>query len=342
MKAARFHQHGGPEVLRYENAPDPLFRRPGWALVRVHACAMNHLDIWQRRGLDRVKIPLPHISGADVAGEVVDLSGPSSGATGGRVMLQPGLSCGECAACIAGLDNRCRKYDVLGYQSDGGYAEFVAVPLENLIPIPPHIDFVTAAAFPLTFLTAWHMLVTLAQVKAGDVVLVMAAGSGVGQAAIQIAKHFGARVIGTAGTAWKLERALAAGATDAIDHYRQDVAAEVRRLTSNRGVDIVVEHVGIATFEKSVKSLAVGGRLVTCGATTGYDARLDLRLLFAKQLSIIGSYMGTKAELAAASKLLFNGTFRPVIDREVPLADVASAHRALESSETYGKIVLRP
>ncbi len=342
MKAARFHQHGGPDVLRYENAPDPVLIRPGWALVRVHACAMNHLDIWQRRGLDRVNIPLPHISGADVAGEVVDLSGPSSGSTGGRVMLQPGLSCGECEACLAGLDNRCRQYDVLGYQSDGGYAEFVTVPVENLIRIPSHIDFVTAAAFPLTFLTAWHMLVTLAGVKAGDTVLVIAAGSGVGQAAIQIAKHFGARVIATAGGEGKLAKAIAAGAADAIDHHHQDVTKEVRRLTSNRGVDIVVEHVGVATFEQSVKSLAVGGRLVTCGATTGFDARLDLRLLFAKQLSILGSYMGTKSELIAASKLLFDGTFRPVIDRELPLSEVASAHRALEASETYGKVVLRP
>ena len=341
MKAVRFHKHGSPDVLRYEDAPDPVMR-PGWALVRVHACAMNHLDLWQRRGLDKVKIPLPHISGADVAGEVVDLYGPSSGSTGVRVMLQPGLSCGECAMCKAGLDNRCAKYDVLGYQSNGGYAEFVTVPAENLILLPKHIDFVTAAAFPLTFQTAWHMLVTLAGVKAGDTVLVLAAGSGVGQAAIQIAKHFGARVIATAGTEAKLARALAAGAGDVIDHHHQDITAEVRRLTSNRGVDIVVEHVGIATFEKSVKSLAVGGRLVTCGATTGYDARLDLRLLFAKQLQILGSYMGTKQELVAASKLLFDGTFRPVIDREVPLAEAASAHRALESSETYGKVVLRP
>lgn len=341
MKAVRFHKHGSPDVLRYEDAPDPVMR-PGCALVRVHACAMNHLDLWQRRGLDRVKIPLPHISGADVAGEVVDIFGPSSGSTGVRVMLQPGLSCGECAMCQAGLDNRCATYDVLGYQSNGGYAEFISVPVENLILIPKHIDFVTAAAFPLTFLTAWHMLVTLAGVKAGDTILVLAAGSGVGQAAIQIAKHFGARVIATAGNEAKLAKALAAGAGDAIDHHRQDITAEVRRLTSNRGVDIVVEHVGIATFEKSVKSLAVGGRLVTCGATTGYDARLDLRLLFAKQLQILGSYMGTKKELVAASKLLFNGTFRPVIDREVPLAEAASAHRALEASETYGKVVLRP
>lgn len=348
MKAARFHEHGGPEVFRYEDAPDPAVPE-GWALVRVHACAMNHLDIWQRRGLDRVKIPLPHISGADVAGVVLEVHGASSVdgalasvAPGTRVMLQPGLSCGACAECLAGRDNRCRKYDVLGYQSNGGYAELVAVPIVNLIPIPERIDFVTAAAFPLTFLTAWHMLVTLAGVKAGDAVLVVAAGSGVGQAAIQIARRFGATVIATAGGDAKVARAREAGAAHALDHYHQDVTAEVRRLTSNRGVDIVVEHVGVATFEKSVKSLAVGGRLVTCGATTGYDARLDLRLLFAKQLSIIGSYMGTKSELVAASQGLFDGTFRPVVDRVVPLADVASAHRALEASETYGKVVLRP
>lgn len=333
MKAARFHVHGGPEVLQYEDAPDPVVP-DGWALVRVRACSMNHLDIWQRRGLDRVTIPLPHISGADVAGEVVG--------TGERVMLQPGLSCGVCAECRAGRDNRCRQYDVLGYQSNGGYAELVAVPKANLIPIPDSIDFVTASAFPLTFLTAWHMLVTLAGIRAGDDVLVVAAGSGVGQAAIQIAKHFGARVIATAGGDVKRARALAAGATEAIDHYTQNVTAEVRRCTSNRGVDIVVEHVGVATFEHSVKSLAVGGRLVTCGATTGYDARLDLRLLFAKQLQVIGSYMGTKAELLAAAPLLFDGTFTPVIDRVVPLADVADAHRALEAKATYGKVVLRP
>jgi NADPH:quinone reductase-like Zn-dependent oxidoreductase len=186
------------------------------------------------------------------------------------------------------------------------------------------------------------MIVTLAGITAGDTILVVAAGSGVGQAAIQIAKHFGARVIATAGGEAKLAKALTAGATDAIDHYTQDVTKEVRRLTSNRGVDIVVEHVGVATFERSVKSLAVGGRLVTCGATTGYDARLDLRSLFAKQLQILGSYMGTKSELLAAAPLLFDGTFTPVIDREVPLAEVADAHRALEAKETYGKIVLRP
>jgi NADPH:quinone reductase-like Zn-dependent oxidoreductase len=341
MKAARFHVHGGPEVFQYEDAPDPEVPE-GWALVRVRACALNHLDLWQRRGLDRVKIPLPHISGADVAGEVVSINGTSSVAPGTRVMLQPGTSCGTCDACRAGRENRCRKYDVLGYQSNGGYAELIAVPASSLIPIPDRVDFVTASAFPLTFVTAWHMLVTLAGVAAGDTVLVVAAGSGVGQAAIQIARAKGARVLATAGGEAKLARARALGASEVIDHYAQDITGEVRRLTSNRGVDIVVEHVGVATFEKSVKSLAVGGRLVTCGATTGFDARLDLRLLFAKQLSVIGSYMGTPSELLAAAEGLFDGTFTPIVDRTFPLAEAGEAHRALESSQHFGKIVLLP
>src|SRR5258706_986415 len=195
MRAVRFHQHGGPEVLRFEDAPDPE-AAPGRALVRVRACALNHLDLWERRGLDRVKLPLPHISGSDIAGEVVD-SGGSELPSGWRVMLQPGLRCGTCAACLAGHDNQCVQYDVLGLRSDGGYAELVSVPVENLIPIPPHVDFITAAAFPLTFLTAWHMLMTRAGLRAGDVVLVLAGGSGVGQAAIPLPLRLCARGFAT-------------------------------------------------------------------------------------------------------------------------------------------------
>jgi NADPH:quinone reductase-like Zn-dependent oxidoreductase len=340
MRAIRFHEHGGPEVLRYEDAPDPA-PPPGWALVRVRACAMNHLDIWQRRGLDRVKIPMPHISGADVAGEIVSVNGHAADLpTGARVMLQPGLSCGRCASCVAGLDNRCAQYDVLGYQSAGGYAELVTVPLANVIRLPDDIDFVTAAAFPLTFLTAWHMLVTLAGVRDGDTVLVLAAGSGVGQAAVQIAKAFQARVIATAGTDAKLARAVTLGADEVIDHHQQDVAAEVKRLTHHHGADIVVEHVGVATWEASLKSLARGGRLVTCGATTGADARVNLQHLFARQLSVIGSYMGTKADLLRAAALFFDGRFRPVVDCTFPLADASEAHRYLEASSQFGKIVV--
>ena len=340
MKAVRFHEHGGPEVLRYEDAPDPEVPA-GHVLVRVRACALNHLDLWQRRGLDRVKIPMPHISGADVAGEIAALGpGISNWPLGQRVMLQPGLSCGRCASCLEGADNFCAKYDVLGYQAPGGYAELVSVPAANVIPLPDGIDLVNAAAFPLSFLTAWHMLVTKVRVTERDTVLVLAAGSGVGHAAVQIAKAFRARVIATAGTQEKLEHAAAIGADAVIDHYHDDVVAGVRKLTGGRGVDVVVEHVGVATWERSVRCLARGGRLVTCGATTGHDAKLDLRHLFARQLSIIGTYMGGKAELLRVASLFFRGEVRPVVDRTYPLSDAAHAQRHLEASKQFGKIVL--
>jgi len=339
MKAVRFHQHGGPEVLRYEDAPDPELS-PGEVLVRVRACAVNHLDLWARRGLPHVRIPMPHISGSDVAGEVAASAGDAV-PIGRRVMLQPGLSCGRCSACLSGHDNVCAQYEVLGYLAHGGgYAEYVKVPIQNLVPIPDEIDFVQAAAFPLTFLTAWHMLITRAQMKQGDDVLVLAAGSGVGQAAIQIACLHGARVFATAGSADKLARARALGAFEVIDHYRQDIAEEIKRLTNRRGVDVVIEHVGEATWAKSVRSLARGGRLVTCGATTGGNGTLNLNALFSKQLSILGSYMGTRGELMRAARFFFAGQLTPVVDRTFTLADAAGAHRRMEESEQFGKIVL--
>lgn len=337
MKAARFHEHGGPEVLRYEDAPDPT-RQPGRALVRVRACALNHLDLWQRRGNPRMRIPLPHIPGSDVSGEVLDAGGGPV-AEGTRVMLHPGLGCGTCRWCVEGRDSLCPSYDVLGLLSDGGYAEQVSVPIGNLIPIPDHIGFVPAAAFPLTFLTAWHMLVTLARVRAGDHVLVLAGGSGVGQAAIQIARLHGARVFATSAPT-KIEATRGLGAAAVFDHYSTDFAKEVRALTEGRGVDIVIEHVGEATWERSVRSLANGGRLVTCGATTGPRATLDLRHLFARQLSFLGSYMGSKAELLEAVPHFFEGRLQPAVDVVLPLRDAAEAHRRLEAKAQFGKIVL--
>ena len=339
VKATRFHQHGGPDVLTYEDAPDPQPSR-GRAIVRVRACALNHLDLWQRRGLERVRIPLPHISGADVAGEVVD-DGAGDVPVGTRVMLQPGISCGSCAMCTSGRDNYCPNYDVLGYMSDGGYAELVSIPVENLIPIPEHISFGDAAAFPLTFLTAWHMLMTRAALRAGEVVLVLAAGSGVGQAAVQVAKAHGARVFATAGPT-KLEQARALGAEHVIDHYAEDFAQRVRELTNRTGVDVVVEHVGEATWERSVRVLARGGRLVTCGATTGHRAALDLRHLFARQLSLLGSYMGAKPELRRAAEMFFAGVLAPVVDCVLPLRDAREAHERLENAQQFGKIILEP
>jgi NADPH:quinone reductase-like Zn-dependent oxidoreductase len=256
-------------------------------------------------------------------------------------MLQPGISCGRCLACLSGRDNECPHYESLGYRThQGGYAELVKVPVQNLIPIPDEIDFVHAAAFPLTFLTAWHMLITRARLKRGEDVLILAAGSGVGQAAIQIAFLHGARVFATAGSDAKLARARALGAFEVIHHHQQDVAEEIKRLTNRRGVDVVIEHVGDATWAKSVRSLARGGRLVTCGATTGWQGAIDLRALFAKQLSIMGSYVGTKGELLRVARFFFSGQLKPVIDRTFPLAEAAAAQRRLAASGHFGKIVL--
>ncbi|CAN5803232.1 zinc-binding dehydrogenase [soil metagenome] len=338
MRAARFHAHGGPGVLQYEDAPDPE-PAAGRAIVRVRACALNHLDLWQRRGLERVRIPLPHISGSDVAGEVVEGGGAIRPGT--RVLLQPGLSCGRCGECLAGRDNDCLSYDVLGYRSDGGYAELVSVPSENLLPIPDHVEFAVAAAFPLTFLTAWHMLMTRASLQAGDVVLVIAGGSGVGQAAIQIAKLHGARVFATSGSS-KLERARELGAEDVFDHYAEDYSKRIRAATANRGADIVIEHVGQATWERSLRSLARAGRLVICGATTGPHGGVNLTHLFARQLSLLGSYMGRKQELVEAAQLFFDGKLAPVIDERLPLSEARAAHERLESGQQFGKIVLIP
>jgi NADPH:quinone reductase-like Zn-dependent oxidoreductase len=338
MKAVRFHQHGGPEVLRYEDAPDPDLA-PGEVLVRVRACALNHLDLWGRRGVP-VRVPVPHIAGSDVAGDVVSALAADV-SVGRRVMLQPGISCGRCAACLSGVDNECARYEVLGYLNHaGGYAEYVKVPVQNLISIPDEIDYVHAAAFPLTFLTAWHMLMTRARLKRGEDVLVLAAGSGVGQAAIQIAFLHGARVFATAGSDDKLERARALGAFEVIDHHRQDIAEAIKRLTNKRGVDVVIEHVGEATWARSVRALARGGRLVTCGATTGANGALNLNALFGKQLAILGSYMGTKGELMRAARFFFAGQLKPVVDRTFRLAEAADAHRRMEESGQFGKIVL--
>src|SRR3954470_1442531 len=279
MKAVRFHRHGGPEVLVYEDAPEPVLA-PGEVLVRIRACALNRIDVWGRRGRPGLTIPLPHIPGSDIAGEVEGSAGVDV-SPGRRGMRQPGISCARCVACLSGKDNECPRFEVLGHMNtSGGYAEFIKVPAQNLVSIPDEISFVKAAAFPLTFLTAWHMLMTRAQLKRGDDVLVLAAGSGVGQAAIQIAFLHGARVFATAGSDDKLERARALGAFEVIHHHRQDIAEEIKRLTNNRGVDVVIEHIGEATWPQAVRSLARGGRLVTCGATTGANGALNLNALF--------------------------------------------------------------
>ena len=340
MKAVVFQQHGGPEVLKYTDAPEPSIRA-GDVLVRVRACALNHLDLWVRGGLPGVLIPLPHIPGSDVAGEVAKIgSDVTTVRVGQKVVLAPGVTCGKCAACLAGLDNRCRQFTNLGYLIDGGCAEFVRVPEVNCLPYPENLSFEEAAAVPLVFQTAWHMLVSRAELQPGEDVLILGAGSGVGSAAIQVAKFFGARVIATAGTDAKLEKARQLGADHTINHRSQKIREEVRRITNKRGVDVVFEHVGTATWDDSLSSLAPSGRLVTCGATTGFDAKIDLRFLFSRQLSLLGSYMGTKSELYAVLKLVASGRLRPIVDCVFPLAEAVAAHTYLESSRQFGKVVL--
>jgi NADPH:quinone reductase-like Zn-dependent oxidoreductase len=340
VKAIVFDQHGAPEVLQYTDAAEPE-PRSGEVLVRVHACALNHLDLWVRRGFPGVPLPLPHIPGSDVAGVVAKI-GPNvtKVRAGEKVLLAPGVSCGKCAACLAGLDNQCPQFTNLGYMIDGGCAEFVRCPEANCFPYPENLPFEQAAAVPLVFQTAWHMLITRAQLKAAEEVLILGAGSGVGSAAIQIAKMFSCRVIATAGNDAKLAIARELGADDVINHKTQRIKDQVRRLTEKRGVDVVFEHVGTATWDDSVASLARGGRLVTCGATTGYDAKIDLRFLFTRQLSILGSYMGTKSEFATVLKLVAAGRLRPVVDRTFPLPECSSAHDYLEKGEQFGKVVL--
>src|ERR1700758_119002 len=267
MKAVRIHQFGGPEVLMYEDVPDPRPRKDQ-VLVRVKACSLNHLDVWVRKGLPGVK--LPHILGSDIAGEVAALGEYVSGFTvGQRVLVAPMHLCGLCVKCLAGLQNHCREFTVLGNGVDGGNCELIAVPGASVIPIPDTLDFNQAASVPLVFVTAWHMLVGLAGVRPGQTVLVLGGSSGVGIAAIQIARLFHCRVITTAGNEAKLEKARALGADYGIDHYKQKISDEVRKITDKAGVDIVVEHVGMATWDESVRSLKSGGTLVTCGATTG-------------------------------------------------------------------------
>jgi len=338
MKAVRFHEFGGPEVLRYEDAPDPQLRKDH-VLVRIRACALNHLDLFVRKGLPGVK--LPHINGSDIAGEVAEAGEYVAGVKAGeRVLLAPMVFCNHCAMCTAGQQNLCRRFTVVGNGIDGGNAEYIAVPEVNVIPIPDAMSFEEAAAVPLVFLTAWHMLVARCGIRPGLTVLVLAGGSGVGSAAIQIGKLFGCTVIATAGDERKLERSRQLGADHAIDHYKQRISDEVKRITGKQMCDIVFEHVGSATWEESMRSLKPGGCLVTCGATSGVEAKFDLRVLFAKQLSFLGSYMGTMGDLYQVLQQVFSGRLKPVIDTTFPLQEAAAAHRHLENKEQFGKVVL--
>ncbi|MDB4943849.1 MAG: alcohol dehydrogenase [Labilithrix sp.] len=339
-EAMVIRRHGGPEVI--ERATIELAEPgPREVRVRVKAVALNHLDIWTRRGLPGLHLELPHRLGSDIVG-IVDALGPGArgAAVGDAVVVNPGVSCGTCERCLLGEDTFCRSYRILGENTQGGYAQHVVVPDANLLPMPKGLSFTEAAAVPLCFLTAWQMVVRKAQVRPGQTVLVQAAGSGVSTAAIQIAKLLGARVITTTGTAEKAERAKALGADEVINYATHDFVAECKRLTNKKGVDVVIEHVGGDVFVKSILAAARGGRVVTCGATTGFSPTIDLRHVFFRQVEVLGSTMGPKGDLFGILRLLEERRLRPIIDRVMPLWSAADAHRVLEERKAFGKVVL--
>jgi len=342
MQAVIIREHGDLDALRLEDLPEPQ-AAPGEVRIAVKAVGLNHLDTWVRRGVPGHTFPLPLIPGCDFCGVVDQVGAGCKGlATGDKVLVAPGFSCGRCEACARGDDNLCRAYGIFGEMVNGGCAQYACVPAVNAIPLPAELEWTAAAAFPLTFLTAWHMLVARCGVAPGDTVLVHAAGSGVGTAAVQIAKLFRARVLATAGSDKKLEQARALGADHAVNYETRDWVAEVRNRAGRRGVDIVVDHVGEKTFGGSLKVLARGGRVVTCGATSGPRLEANLQLIFFKSLSILGSTMGSRGELLKIIDLVSQGLLRPVVDRVLPLSAVREAHEAMGRREPFGKIVLVP
>ena len=343
MKAIVFDHHGGIEVLKYREIPEPEIRESE-VLIQVKACALNHLDIWTRQGLPGIQIPLPHILGCESAG-VVEKAGSQvrNVKVGDSVLIAPGVFCGHCEFCRRGRESLCAEFQIMGFQVNGGYAEYVTAPARNAIQISTQkLSFEEWAATPLCFLTAYHMLFTRGQIQKGERVLIQAAGSGVGSAAIQLAKHAGAFVITTAGNEEKLKKAKKLGADEGINYAKEDVVNQVKRLSRGKGVDLILDHVGPATWSQMMASLAKGGRLVTCGATTGREVQLDLRLFFTRELSVSGCYMGASQELKKVLQWIKQGKVKPVIDSVFPLQEAAKAQEKMEYRDCFGKLVLRP
>lgn len=339
MQAIIVREHGGGERLERTHLPEPDVG--DGIVVQLHNISLNHLDIWVRRGVPGHRFPLPLIPCSEGSGTVLSVPpGVTRFAPGDEVIVVPGASCGECDRCVAGEDNLCISYGIRGEASDGTCRERILLPSRGLLPKPSTLSFAEASAVALDFQTAWHMMIARGALRFGETVLVQAGGSGVGSAAIQIARLHGCRVITTVGSERKGAAARDLGADEVIRYREEDVPARVREITGRRGVDLVVEHVGAATWEGSMRSLARGGRLVTCGATTGADARINLRALFFKNLSVLGSTMGTLSELRTVLALFDRGVFRPVVDRVLPVREIAEAHRLIEQREIFGKVVL--
>jgi NADPH:quinone reductase-like Zn-dependent oxidoreductase len=344
VKAAVLKAFGGPENLELTTVPDPV-PAPGEVLLRVRACALNHLDLWIRAGLPSAKITTPFILGCDVAGDVVALGADVERiAIGARFAVHPGRCCGKCAPCLDGRESDCADFGIIGAYGGrpGGYAELLAVPVEDLLPMTPAQTFPEAAAVPLTFLTAWHMLETLAGLRAGETLLIVGAGAGVATAAISIAKSLGAKVIATSTSKEKLERAKALGADFTLQHPPEDLARTVRKLTGGAMADAVFEHVGGDVLGEALKCLRRSGRLMTCGATKDPIAPIDLRYVFDRQLKIFGAKMGSRAEMRAVWAKVVAGELKAVVDRTFPLAEARAAHEYLAARGQFGKVVLLP
>ncbi|MDW8066934.1 MAG: zinc-binding dehydrogenase [Aquificaceae bacterium] len=341
MRAVILEDFGGVEKLKFvENFPTPQIKEDE-VLVRVKAVALNHLDIWVRMGALAVKPELPHVLGSDVSGVVEKVGSLVKHVKeGDEVVIAPGLSCGVCHECQSGHDNHCRYYDILGLKTKGGYAQYVKVPKENVIKKPSNLSFEEASSYPLTFLTVWNALVNKAQIKPNHKVLIWGGSSGVGVAGIQLARLFGAFVVATVGSEEKAKRCIELGAHVVINHYEEDVVKRVRELFKE-GVDIVVDHVGSKTFRKSVECLKKGGKLVFFGTTTGSEAQIDIRYVFVREIELLGVYMGPRADLFKITELFERGLLKPVVDRVFPLEGAAEAHKYLEESRHFGKVVLR-
>lgn len=340
MKAMRYHEYGGPEVLNYEDVPRPV-PQIGEALVRIKAASINHIDLWAQKG-SFYKPELPHIPGADAAGIVEDVKDGDSSLMERRVMVYPVLACFHCKFCIEGNHNLCANYRILGAHTNGSYAEFITVPVKNLMEIPQGLSFEEAAAIPLTFTTAYHMLVERAKMQPNETVLVLGAGAGVGVAAIKIASFLGAKVIAATSSEDKMAKAERIGADNAVNYTEESWINEVMTATKNKGADIVIDHTGAENFAKSIKCMAKNGRLVSCGATTGNEATINIRELFMSQRSILGSVTGTMKDFLTVTKLAANRKVRPVIDSVFNLKQARKAQEYLLSRRSFGKIVLVP
>ncbi len=342
MKALRIREHGGLDALAIETLPDPE-PGPGEILLRVKAAGVNHLDSWVRRGVPGHRFPLPITPGSDGAGTVEALGeGVEGFALGDRIAVAPGYSCGRCEDCLSGRDHYCHRYGIYGESCDGTDCELFRLPVANALPIPASLSFEEAAAIPLVFLTAWEMLLVKGALRDGDTVLVHAAGSGVSTAAIQIARHFGARVIATASSEAKLEKAMELGAGDTVNYSDPEWPRRVRELTGKRGCDLIIDHVGADTFAGSLRSLAGGGRILCCGASSGAEFSADLRPIFFKNLAIVGSTMGGRGTLPGILRLAGKGVFKAVVDRVYPLEAAAEAHGRMAAREQFGKMILKP